>query len=327
MNRMLVCAAMLAVLGSALQVAAAYDRPDRKPAIVLAAFGTTEVGAVKSILNIKNRVEAAFPDYDVRLAFTSNIIRGIWHERARDAAFQAENPGIPAEVYCVGNVLSTLARLQEDGGRLILVQSLHVTDGEEYNDLASLVATLGGYKTAKAARQPFPWIGVGEPALGVGDGQDAYLNRAAQALTPLMDKAKSANAALVLMAHGNEHLNQAVFGKLETTLRKHYPATSIGTVEAAPLGEDVVEALRADADAPRRVLLAPMMVVAGDHTLNDMAGDDDDSWASLFRAAGFEVDCHLEGLGSNDNWADIYIEHLKALEMQVQAQKSADEGK
>ncbi|MCD8349928.1 MAG: sirohydrochlorin cobaltochelatase [Planctomycetaceae bacterium] len=325
MNRMLLCAAVVAVLVCAMQVAPAYDRPERKPAIVLAAFGTTEVGAVKSILNIKNRVEAAFPGYDVRLAFTSNIIRGIWHERAQDAAFQAENPGIPAEVYCVGNVFSTLARLQEDGGRLILVQSLHVTDGEEYNDLATLVATVGGYKTAKFARQPFPWIGVGEPALGVGDGQDAYLNRVVQALTPLMDRAKADNAALVLMAHGNEHLNQSVFGKLETTLRKHYPATYIGTVEAAPLGEDVVAAMKADAAAPRKVLLAPMMIVAGDHTLNDMASDEEDSWASMFTAAGFEVDCHLEGLGSNDNWADIYIEHLKTLEAKVQAQKTADE--
>ncbi len=327
MNRMLLCAAVVAVLVCAMQVAPAYDRPDRKPAIVLAAFGTTEVGAVKSILNIKNRVAAAFPGYDVRLAFTSNIIRGIWHERARDAAFQAENPGIPAEVYCVGNVLSTLAQVQEDGGRLVLVQSLHVTDGEEYTDLANLVAALGGYKTAKFARQPFPWIGVGEPALGVGDGQDAYLNRAAQALTPLMDRAKAADAALVLMAHGNEHLNQAVFGKLEATLRKHYPATYIGTVEAAPLGEDVVAAMRGDAAAPRKVLLAPMMVVAGDHTLNDMAGDEDDSWASLFTAAGFDVDLHLEGLGSNNSWADIYVEHLKALEAKVKAQQAADEAK
>lgn len=325
MNKIACGIALAALALCVCRLAPAYDRPVRQPAIVLAAFGTTEVDAIKSILNIKERVEKAFPDYEVHLAFTSNIIRGIWHERAGDKEFISENPGIPAEIYCVGNVLSTLARVQEDGGRLVLVQSLHVTDGEEYNDVVKLVDTLGGYSTAKPARRPFPWIAVGEPALGVGDGQSAYLNRAVEALASLIDEARTNGSALVLMAHGNEHLNQAVFGKLEEVLRQNYPHTYIGTVEAAPLGEDVVEAMKADANAPKKVLLAPMMVVAGDHALNDMAGEEEDSWASMFAEAGFEVRCHLEGLGSNDSWADIYIEHLKVLEPKVKAMKDKEE--
>ena len=320
MGKLLVCALCLALISMQSAFASGEDKMpgSEKPAIVLAAFGTSEPAAVDSILNIKRRVEAAFPDYDVYLGFTSNIIRKIWHERAEDVEFKKENPDIPEELYSVTNVLSALAAAQEEGFRPVLVQSLHVTDGEEFNDLKKLVEVLGNYETAKARRKPFPAIGVGEPALGVGDGQDAYLRRAAEALKPLADKAKVNGAALVLMAHGNEHLNQSVFGKFENILRSQFgPQVYIGTVEASPLAEDVVEAVKSSSGAPAKVLLAPMMIVAGDHTLNDMAGDEDDSWLSLFREAGFEVECHLEGLGSNSSWADIYVEHLKALEKEI----------
>ncbi len=310
---------MMALLTGVRQVHGS-DGDAPKPAIVLAAFGTTEVSAVDSILNIKRRVQAAFPNYDVHLAFTSNIIRGIWRERAADAEFQRDNPGIPAEVYCVRSAMATLGLLQDIGRRPILVQSLHVTDGEEYTDLENLVKAMANYDTMKPRLKPFPWIGLGQPALGLEDGSEANLNRAAVAIEPLWREAQAKGAALVLMAHGNEHLNQNVFAKLETILRQKYGSTIfIGTVEAEPLGDDVVRAVQATANAPKKVLLAPLMVVAGDHAVNDMAGEDDDSWLNLFQAAGYEVDTHLVGLGSNNAWADIYVEHLKALEPQVMA--------
>ena len=307
------------------QAATAYERPVRRPAIVLAAFGTTDVDAVRSILNIRDRVRAAFPDYDVHLAFTSNIIRSIWHKRANDAAFRNANPNVPAEVYCITNALSTLAAVQENGARPVLVQSLHVTDGEEYADLANLVEALSAYKTVKPVLHPFPWIAVGQPALGVGDGAAPALERAAEAIRPLADQAKASGSALVLMGHGNEHLNQTVFAKFEQILRgKFGPHVYVGTVEAEPLAEDIAKAMRAD-NAPAKVLLAPLMVVAGDHAKNDMAGEEEDSWASIFSAEGFGVTCHLQGLGSNDSWADIYVEHLRAIESAVVAAKQAQE--
>lgn len=314
------------VVGVFCQAANGYERPQRKPAIVLAAFGTTEVAALESILNIKTRIEKAFPGYDVHVAFTSNIIRNIWRKRADDAEFKKENPDIPQEIYDAGSVLTTLANIQENGARLVLVQSLHVTDGEEYEDLANLVKTLRNYQTKKRVLHPFPWIGVGDPALGVGDGVQKYLDRAADALEPLAKEAQLKNMALVLMGHGNEHLNQSVFARFQETLRKRFgDYVYIGTVEAEPLGEDVVKMLKDDSKAPRAVLLAPLMVVAGDHARNDMAGDEDDSWASLFRADGFSVAAHLVGLGSNNSWADIYVEHLRDLEKTVQAMKEKEE--
>ncbi|MDR1657692.1 MAG: sirohydrochlorin cobaltochelatase [Deltaproteobacteria bacterium] len=305
--------------------ALAFERTPQKPAIVLAAFGTTEVGALGSILNIRDRVAAAFPNHDIHLAFTSNIIRNIWHERDSDAAFKKSNPKIPQEIYSIKNALTVLASIQEEGARLVLVQSLHVADGEEYRDLESLVNALAKYDTVKPVLKPFPWIGIGEPALGLKDGQSQYLDRAVAALAPLAEKAKTAGAALVLMGHGNEHLTQKVYSRLEAALRKAYgPQIYIGTVESPPHAPEILAALKASADAPGKVFLAPLMVVAGDHAINDMAGEEDDSWASIFKAGGLTVETYLEGLGSNNSWADIYIEHLKVLAPMVEAKQAAD---
>jgi sirohydrochlorin cobaltochelatase len=311
-----------AVLAMALFPAGAqaFERTPQKPAIVLAAFGTTEVGALPAILNIRDKVAAAFPGHDVHLAFTSNIIRGIWHERAGDEAFKKANPSVPQEIYDIGNALTVLASIQEGGARLVLVQSLHVTDGEEYGDLEKLVAALSGYDTFKPVLKPFPWIGIGEPALGLKDGEPAHIDRAVAALKPLADEAKAAGSALVLMGHGNEHLAQQVFTKLLAALRQAYgPQVYLGTVESPPHAEEILAEIKAAAGAPNKILLAPLMIVAGDHAINDMAGEEDDSWASVFKAGGLEVETRLSGLGSNDSWAAIYVEHLQALAPKVEA--------
>jgi len=286
-------------------------REPKKPAIVLAAFGTTEAGALKSILNVKARIAAAFPGYDVHLAFTSNIIRGIWHKRAGDKGFRRKNPAVPQEIYQIANPLTTLANIQESGSRPILVQSLHITQGEEFGDLKNIVGRLAGIKTMKPALNPFPWLALGEPALG--DGGPEYLAAAARALATLAEEAGKKNAALVLMGHGNENLEVASYKKLEQALQKMYgPEVALGLVEGRPGFE---EALKEVEETGRKtVLLAPLMLVAGDHAKNDMAGHEEDSWASRFKARGYTVLTHLEGLGSNNAWADIYTEHLKAVE-------------
>jgi sirohydrochlorin cobaltochelatase len=286
--------------------------------IILAAFGTSEPTAVDAILAVRRRVEAAFPESAVSLAFTSNTIRNIWRARANDAVFRRDHPAVPEELYSVTNVLSALAAVQEQGFRPVLVQSLHVTDGEEFHDLRNLAQLLTGYEPANASRKPFPMIALGEPALGIGDGEPAPLRRAAEALRPLADRAKAEDAALVLMAHGNERLNQSVFKKFEHALRAHYgPYIYIGTVEAPPLAADVVHAVKTTPGAPAKVLLAPLMLVAGEHALRDMSGDDEAGWKTLFQKSGFSVQCHLEGLGHNPSWADIHVEHLRAAERRL----------
>ncbi|MDR2339023.1 MAG: sirohydrochlorin cobaltochelatase [Deltaproteobacteria bacterium] len=306
--------------------AQAYERKAEKPAIVLAAFGTTEVPALPAILNVEKRVRAAFPDYDVHIAFTSNQIRETWHQRATDDAFKKANPDIPEEIYGVKNALTTLADIQEQGFRLIMVQSLHFADGEEYTDLANLVKALAGYNTMKPVLKPFPWLGLGVPALGTGDGQPAYIDAAVKALEPYVTEAVKADSNLVFMGHGNENLTQKIYSKLEAALRKAYKNDNIyiGAVEAKPHADGIIEEIKKNPNAPKNILVAPLMLVAGDHARNDMSGPHPESWTSQFTAAGFNATPKLQGLGEMDSWADLFVNHLKAIEPGLKEQQAKD---
>ncbi|MDR2947062.1 MAG: sirohydrochlorin cobaltochelatase [Candidatus Adiutrix sp.] len=282
-----------------------------RPAVVLAAFGTADAEALSAILHIRDRVADAFPEREIRLAFTSGIIRRRWHTRAGDEAFRREHPEVPAEIYVICDPLSVLAALAEAGPRPVTVQSLHVSDGAEYRDLKALVNALAGIETLNPARRPFPGLALGEPALG--DGSEEFLRRAAEALRPLIRQAETAGAALTLMGHGNEHLHQKVYADLETQLQKMYAPVTVGLVEGEPGLQHVKDALKRTAPKPSKILLAPLMVVAGEHAKNDLAGSGETSWLSTLQQEGYHVLPHLTGLGSLDSWADLYVEHLKKL--------------
>ncbi len=152
---------------------------------------------------------------------------------------------------------------------------------------------------------------LGDSALGEGD--QANLDRAAQALKPLVDMAKADGSALVLMGHGNEHLDVKAYRDFAGAMNKMYGhPIFLGLVEGEPELEAVLEGLKAA--KVKSVFLAPFMLVAGDHAKNDMASDEEDSWATQLRAAGYTVKTHVKGLGLIDSWADIYVERLKALD-------------
>ncbi|MDR1086566.1 MAG: sirohydrochlorin cobaltochelatase [Deltaproteobacteria bacterium] len=305
--------------------ARAYERPPRPPAIILAAFGTTHPGALPALENIETRVKKAFPDYEVRLAFTSNHIRDRWHQRANDPEYRKEHPGVGERFFRINNVLSQLAHFQEYGARLILVQSLLVADGEEFGDLKNLIGSLKELDTGQRSLHPFPWLGLGPPALGLGRGTKESLDRAAASLSSLGDLADSGEAAVVFMAHGNERFDLPVFGELEKTLRSRYGQDIfIGMVEGHPSLEEVRAKVASAVKPGRHLVLAPLMVVAGDHALNDLAGGDD-SWVICFRQMGYNVSVSLKGLGSLDGWADIYVESLRQVEREVLAEKAKEE--
>ena len=273
------------------------------PVIVLAAFGASDPAALKDLFHIKNRVAEACPGAETRLAFTSRLLRNLWRRRADQADFRAENQGLPGEIYAIRSPLSLLAEIQEAAPRPILVQSLHVAEGEEYTDLRNMIEALAGLKTIRPDQRPFPALALAPPALGNG-GPD-FLEPAARALQPLMDQAGRAGAALVLMGHGSRRLALGVYGGLEKRLRRDYPPTYVGLVERGP--EDILAALA----GPRPVFMAPLLTVAGEHARKDLAGPGEASWAGRFRAAGHEVEVHPEGLGALDAWADLYVEHLR----------------
>lgn len=306
-----VCALILITSGSA--TAGSHKEGPVKQAIVLAAFGTSYPQALASILHIKERVEAAFPNTPVKLAFTSSIIRKKWQKRSTDKNWQKANPGIPPEVLHVKNPLATIANLQNDGYKDITVQSLHVFAGEEFDDLKQLMIGLQSIRTTKAKSAPFKRLRLGRPALGMPGDVYPYttdIDTAVQSLHSDVDEAREMDAALVYMGHGNDFYSTGIYAELQRTMQQTYDyPVVIGCVEGFPGFDDLLTTLKQSGKT--KVLLKPFMVVAGDHASNDMAGDEDDAWKVMLAKAGYAVTPHLRGLGSMDAWADLYVAHLK----------------
>ena len=282
-------------------------------AIVLASFGTTVPKAVGSIINIKKRVEQAFPGTPVKITFTSNIIRSVWRKRQAEAQTWLDQ-GIPKEVLYVKNIVATIGDLMESGYKDIIVQPTHMFYMEQSYDLEQYITALSGIRTMKAKWQPFGNLVMGRPALGrPGVAHDYHhdLERTVKILESDVKQARKENAMLVYMGHGNAHWSTGIYAEFAHQMRKMYPdvVTGVGVVEGFP-GIDQVSAYL-NHFKKGRIVLKPFMIVAGDHAMNDMAGDEADSWKSILTKAGFEVMPVLEGLGSNDAFADIFVSHIK----------------
>lgn len=308
------CTLILVLLVCATPAFAGHgkDAP-AKQAIVLSAFGTTYPAALESILNIQNRIQAAFPGTPVKLAFTSNIIRKIWQERSGDAAWIKANPNVHDDVLHVKTPLATIADLQNDGYKDIAVQSLHVFAGEEFHDTLTLMAGLRSISTLKAKNMPFGKLVLGRPALGMPGTQYPYLEdiaAGAKALSTDVAAAKKQGAALVYMGHGNDFFSTGIYAEFAKAMTQMYEwPVIVGCVEGFPGFDDVLAALKTS--GKKKILLKPLMVVAGDHASNDMAGEEDDAWKVMFTKAGYKVTCDVTGLGMNDDWADLYVQHLR----------------
>jgi len=285
-----------------------------KTAIVVAAFGTTYPSAVDSLLAIVRDIEAKYPNTPVQMAFTSNIIRKKWHSRADDHDYQQAHPEIPAYFYNIKNVLGAMADLQNQGYKTQVVQPTHLTHGEEYLDLEAYVDGLRSIKTVREHWQPFNKIALGRPLMGTWGPQFPYpedIVKLAQALKNDAQKAQAENATLVYMGHGNELLSTALYYEIEMEMNQLYPQvnTVVGLVEGHPDFDEVL--VKTKAAGNKKILLKPLMVVAGDHATNDMAGDEEDSWNIMLQAAGFQVTPVLEGLGDNAAVRQRFISHLQ----------------
>ncbi|MDT8421053.1 MAG: sirohydrochlorin cobaltochelatase [Desulfuromonadales bacterium] len=288
------------------------DKP--ATAIVIAAFGTTHSDTLESLLGIVRDTAALYPQTPVRLAFTSNIIRRRWHQRANDKTYREEHPDIPDMIYQVKNILGTLADLQNQGYKTIVVQPTLLTPGEEFSDLQSYINGLLSIVTVKSRWQPFDKIALGRPLMGSpGHNQSVRqdLQHLAEALADDVEQAHKLRATLLYIGHGNEHLSNTVYSDLQRVMTDMYPevTTVVGLVEGLPSPEQVLARLQ-EAKA-ERVLLKPLMVVAGDHAKNDMAGDADDSWKSRLRAAGITTELLLEGLGNKVAIRRLFLSHLR----------------
>jgi len=288
---------------------------EHKNAVVLAMFGTTVESALQALLNIRTKIEDRFPNTKVRIAFTSNIIRKKWQHRAEDSEYIKAHPEIPEDILHVKTPLATIADLQNDGYDNIVIQPTLVSMGEEFLDLHTYVKALMNMGTFKKPKyKPFHKVALGRPALGTYGMKFPYFEdivAVAKAMAPDVKLANKEKAGIVYMGHGNEYFpgNGGAYLEFASKMRKIYPdvVTAIGNVEGYPGIEEVMETLKLY--GIKKVILKPFMVVAGDHSLNDMAGNEEDSWKSILMKNGFEVVTVTNGLGENDNFANIYVDH------------------
>ncbi len=285
---------------------------ESKNAIVVASFGTTVPSAVKSITNIMNKIKAAYPGTEVRITFTSNIIRSVWKERQAEAQKWIDQ-GIPKEILYVKNIIATIGDLREDGYRNIIVQPTHMFFMEQSHDLAQYIDGIASIRTLKDKWRPFDNIVLGRPALGMpGDRYEyhADVDAAIATLAGDAEMAKKEGAMLVYMGHGNEHWSTGIYSEVQQKMRKAYPdvSTFVGVVEGHPSLDDFKSHLKYS--KTKKVILKPFMIVAGDHATNDMAGPEEDSWKSILKGEGYEVEPVMEGLGSNDKFAQLFVDHI-----------------
>ena len=271
--------------------------------ILAVSFGTSfNDSRVADIKGIEDALQEANPDWSVRRAFTAQII--INHVQARDGEK-------------IDNVDQALERAVDNGVKNLVVQPTHLMRGAEYDELVEAVEN---YK------DKFETVKIAEPLLGeVGADADAVNSdkeAVAKALTAeavkdagydSLDAAKEDGTAFVFMGHGTSHTAKVSYSQMQTQMKDlGYDNVFIGTVEGEPEEtscESVIDAV--EKAGYKKVVLRPLMVVAGDHANNDMAGDDDDSWLSMFKASGkFDsLDTQITGLGEIKDIQQIYVDH------------------
>ncbi|MDE7009899.1 MAG: sirohydrochlorin cobaltochelatase [Oscillospiraceae bacterium] len=270
--------------------AASADNPRNQDGIgenelLVVSFGTSfNDNRVATIGAIEEAMETAFPEYSVRRGFTANII--IEHIQRRDG-----------EV--IDDVNEALDRAKANGVKNLLVQPTHLMNGYEYGDLVKdLEKRAGDFESVK----------IGAPLLT----DDEDFATVAQAMVDAASEYDDGKTAICYMGHGTEAASNAIYAKMQQLLTDGgHTNYFVGTVEAAPTLEDVIKLVQAG--KYERVVLRPMMIVAGDHANNDMAGDEEDSWKSAFEANGFQgrVICEIKGLGELEAIQQLLIDHAR----------------
>ena len=274
--------------------------------LLVVSFGTSfNDSRVKDIKGIEDALQAAYPDWSVRRAFTAQII--INHVQARDGEK-------------IDNMQQAMDRAVANGVKNLVVQPTHLMHGAEYDEMMEMIDDY---------RDKFESVAVAEPLLGEVGADATVINEDKEAVAKAVTAEAVATAgydsveaaakdgtAFVFMGHGTSHTAKVSYSQMQTAMQTlGYDNVFIGTVEGEPEStscENVIEAVKAAGYTT--VVLRPLMVVAGDHANNDMAGADEDSWLSQFEASGAfdSVDCQIAGLGGIADVEQLYIAHTKA---------------
>ena len=274
--------------------------------LLVVSFGTSfNDSRAKDIKGVEDALQAAYPDWSVRRAFTAQII--INHVQARDGEK-------------IDNMQQAMDRAVANGVKNLVVQPTHLMHGAEYDEMMEMIDDY---------RDKFESVAVAEPLLGEVGADATVINEDKEAVAKAVTAEAVATAgydsveaaakdgtAFVFMGHGTSHTAKISYSQMQTVMQTlGYDNVFIGTVEGEPEStscENVIEAVKAAGYT--KVVLRPLMVVAGDHANNDMAGADEDSWLSQFEASGAfdSVDCQIAGLGGIADVQQLYIAHTKA---------------
>ena len=254
-----------------------------KKAVLVVSFGTSyNESREKTIGSIEKKIAEAFPDYDQRRAFTSQTII--------DKIAKRDNEKID-------NVKEAMEKLIDEGYGSLIVQPTHVMNGEEYDEMKEIT---------KPFEKNFVSIKYGKPLLTSDDDYKDVIDAVAKDIPQLSDKTH----AVVFMGHGTNHFANATYSALDYRFKAEgYENAFVGTVEGYPDLEKIKKDL--ENFKPQKVTLIPLMIVAGDHANNDMAGDEDDSWKTQLKKEGYEVECVLKGLGEYQGIQDMFVAHCK----------------
>lgn len=269
-----------------------------KKGILVVSFGTSYKDTREvTISAIENAIQHAYPDIPLYTAWTSKMI-------------MAKLQRTTGEKIC--NVSEALSKMQANGITDVYVQPTHIIPGIEYDCLCEDVQEF---------HDAFQSITVGRPLLSSTDDMQEVISIIAKEFSEIADSkdakdmknSTSVSAeALVLMGHGSEHYANTTYAALDYMCKQMgYMNIHVGTVEAYPSLDDVLHLLQ-KSDV-KKVHLAPLLIVAGDHARNDMAGDEDDSWKRVLEAQGYEVVCHLRGLGEYAQIQQMFVAHLQEL--------------
>ena len=272
--------------------------------LLVVSFGTSfNDSRVADIKSIEDALQEANPDWSVRRAFTAQII--INHIQARDGEK-------------IDNMEQALERAVANGVKQLVVQPTHLMHGAEYDEMCAAIDKV---------RDKFESVEIAEPMLGEVGSDATIINADKEAVAKAVvaaalsesgyestAAAKEAGVAYVLMGHGTAHVAKVTYSQMATQMDKlGYENVFIGTVEGEPEDTSCEAVIAAVKEAGyTTVVLRPLMVVAGDHANNDMAGADEDSWKTMFEAAGFTVNCQISGLGRIADVQALYVAHTKA---------------
>ena len=269
------------------------ENPDRT-GILIASFGTSMPEARKAIDNLVDSAKKSFPDAEVRLAFTSNIIR---RKIAREQNIEVPTP------------VEALAGMNDEGFTHVYVMPTHIIPGEEYDEMRNVVDAFASLK----GKYGFKRIELGTPYLHSVPDCDLMARILMNRFAPYL---KQRGTAIVLMGHGTpHHIANAMYSQLQLSLdRAAHGKFFLGTVEAAPTIEDVIRELKRNPSI-KKLVISPLMIVAGDHANNDLAGaDDDESWLNLLKKAGYRnIEPYLVGLGEDPQMAKVFVDRIREM--------------